>query len=192
MSEQINIPGLFQTIAGRVNETFSERLTNPFNVYFDHGVYDTVNKNLQFRDESITLKEAKYPLIWLVTPLRTDKPIGADYAAEILDADILILMGTNNEVSNDERNTKYFEPFLRPIYQEFLRQIDLSCYFDVLSANAIPHEVKEWPYHSGPEDVSGKFNLFKDFIDCIQIRRLRLKVQPSIPQTFHLLNELNN
>jgi hypothetical protein len=177
LSEQLHIPALFKTIVERV----SDRMTFP--VYFDYGSYDAVSKNLKSLDESVTMKDRKYPLVWLNTPIREVKPVGGEFASQLPDGvDILILMGTDSDSSNDERNTDSFTAYLRPIYKELLNQIDGSYYFDCLSVNSIRHEVKEWPYHSGVESVSGKANLFNDFIDCIQIRRMVLNVNHS--QTF--------
>jgi hypothetical protein len=173
VSEQLNIPGLFKTVVQRVSDAMS------FPVYFDYGAHDVVEKNLVSLDQSITMKDRKYPLVWLVTPIRENIAVGADYACEIQDVDILICMKSDADISNDSRNTLYFDTMLRPIYEELKRQIDRSYLFTVTSHNAIPHEVKEWPYHSGTESVSGKKNLFNDFIDCIQIRRLRLQVNHS-------------
>jgi hypothetical protein len=174
VSEQLHIPTLFKTIVQRVSSEMS------FEVYFDYGVYDVVNKNLESLDNSITMKDRKYPLVWLITPIREVKPVGIDFASDIQDGiDILILKDTDANSSNDDRNVNNFTNYLRPIYKELLRQIDNSYSFTCLSTNAIRHEVKEWPYHSGVESVSGKKNLFNDFIDCIQIRRMVLQVNHS-------------
>lgn len=177
MQKPIDIPSLFKDITAKVSARLQARPVKPFAVYFDHGVYDTVNKNLITKDGSISLKNAKYPLVWLVTPLRQVKPRNADYYCELSDVQILILMGTNDSDSEDARIEKYFEPYLRPIYEELLNEIDRSCFFQVLSADAIPHEMKEWTYQSGTE---GKYNLFNDFIDAIQIRQMRLLVNESV------------
>jgi hypothetical protein len=171
--EQLNIPGLFRQVATAVSDAL------PFPVYFDYGAYDVVNKNLQSLDQSITMKDRKYPLIWLVTPIREVITPGADYACDLQDIDILICVKSDATSSNDERNAASFATYLRPIYHELLRQIDSSYLFTCTSMKGISHEVREWPYHSGVESASGKVNLFNDFIDCIQIRRLRLQVNHS-------------
>jgi hypothetical protein len=177
VSEQLNIPALFRSIAVKVDAKIFTAYG--FNVYFYYGAHDVVAKELKDNDGSITMKDRKYPLIWLVTPIKENIAVGADYACEIQDVDILICMKSDTYSSNDDRNTAYFEAYLRPIYEELKRQIDNSYYFTITSSNAIPHEVKEWPYHSGAESASTKVNLFNDFIDCIQIRRLRLQVNHS-------------
>jgi hypothetical protein len=181
MIEQLNIPGLFRTVVEKVNLTFSTRVENPFSVHFYYGVHDVVKRQLQSLDQSITMKDMKYPMIWLVTPIDQDEPVGKDYAAELNDLTFLICTKSDATSSNDDRNTKFFEPYLRPIYHEFLKQIDSSYLFSTLSPNSIQHKVKEWPYHSGTgaDGSSGKANLFDDFIDCIQIRRMKLQVNHS-------------
>jgi hypothetical protein len=179
VSEQRNIPGLFAQVVDRVNTTFYTRLADPFSVYFYHGAHDVVSKQLKSLDNSITMKDLKYPMIWLVTPIRENIPVGTEFACEISDVDILICMKSDSTSSGDERNTAYFEKYLRPIYEELKKQISNSYLFGVLSPNAIPHEAKEWPYHSGTEAASGKVNLFDDFIDCLQIRRMKLEINHS-------------
>lgn len=179
MSEQLNIPGLFKQIVDKVNTTFSTRLTSPFNVYFYYGVHDVVKKQLQTLDESIFMKDLKFPMIWLVTPIAENCPAGAEYACDLTDVMVLICMKSDSTSSNDARNTSIFETYIRPIYEELKKQMDNSYFFTITSSNSIPHEVREWPYHSGTEAASGKMNLFDDFIDCLQIRRMRLQVNHS-------------
>lgn len=171
MSQTINIPGLFKTVADRVNNALD------FDVFFAHGVYDSVKKELIQKDGSITMKGQKYPLIWLVTPVLQDHLPLSDAAAILPDVQVFILMGTDADWTEDENIEKCFAPYLRPIYDRFLMEIERSGLFQVLSADAIPHEMKEWTYQ---KTTDGKVNLFNDYISAIQIRRMRLLVNEPV------------
>jgi hypothetical protein len=183
MIEIHHIPGLFETIAGKVNNTFSTRVQDPFTVYFDYGHYDAVNKNLINKDGSITQKD-KYPLIWLITPFGQNPPsLKQDFDCELTGLDFLFVIGTNEEDSISERVDKYFKPRLWPIVQEFKNQIDSSGFFQVLCPDAIPYDyMKDWYYQAG---YSGKNNLFNDHIDAVQIKNMRLRVNESVPNELH-------
>jgi hypothetical protein len=181
MSEVIDIPALFKTCADEVHQFFSTRTVDPFNVYFDYGHYDAVNKNLVQKEESITMKD-KYPLIWLVTPFSQTTDRRQDYYCELSGLDILIMMGTNPDDSVAARTDKYFKTRLWPIRQEMKRQIADSGLFQVLSEDAIPFDYeKDWHYQSGAD---GKDNLFNDYIDATQIKGLRLRVNDLVPDGY--------
>lgn len=184
MSEIISIPALFKIIVDRVSAVMVDRPVGTY-VHFDYGVYDVVNKNLISKEQSRTMKNMKYPLIWLVTPIQQVKPRAADYYCELPDLQILILMGTEKDISEQERESATFGPFLRPIYDELLNQIDRSCFFQVLSTEAIIHDYKEWSYGS---TTDGKTHLFNDYIDAIQIKKMRLFVNETVPNKFKLLH----
>jgi hypothetical protein len=176
----ISIPKIFATVAAAVNKTFSERASDDFQVYFDYGHYIEVMTNLVRKDNSISQKEQKYPLIWLVM----DFP-------EVIDArtvgyctlpkiDMLIVVPTTPDLTTSERIEKTFVPRLYPIYEELLKQIALSGLFLQQSVMELYHEKIDRPYW-GMQDVqgNGQANLFNDFIDAIQIRGMRLNVLPT-------------
>lgn len=185
MSQSVNIPGIFSDIASKVNTVFSERPSSPFKVFFEHGVYDAVNKVLGNRDQSPDMEtKLSFPLIWLVTPV-SQKPVTEGDANCEIDAQVFILAEANDEYTEDQQISESFIPYLRPIYKEFLKQIDLSCAFQVLCADAIVHDMKEWTYQS---TTDGKRHLFKNKINAIQIKGMRLLVNEPTPETFRIFN----
>jgi hypothetical protein len=183
VSAEINIPALFAIIAAKVNTTFSSRTAGPFPVYFEHGVYDAVNRKLVMKSEGIT-DRVKYPLIWLVTPIN-QKPITSGDANCEIEAQFFILCSADSDASEDDQIANYFTPYLRPIYKELLNQIDRSCLFQVLSAESIIHEMKEWTYQS---TTDGKKHLFNDYVNAIQVKGMSLLVNEPPPNSFKIFN----
>ncbi len=183
MHQTIDIPSLFKSIAQKVNLHFSTRVVKPFQVSFDYGHYDAVNKNLLNKEGSITLKNAKYPLIWMITPFEQKTDRRQDHYCELSGLDFLILTNTSMEESIETRVEKYFKPVLWPVIERFKSEISDSGLFQVLSVDAIPYDYqKDWHYQSG---LSGKGNLFNDYIDAVQIKGIRLKVNELVPEGFH-------
>lgn len=169
----INIPSLFSTCAERVFEALD------MEGFFDYGHYDAVNKKLVSKSQSITDK-TRYPLIWMITPFSERKKSDQDYYCELSGLDLLILTGTTEGESIETRVEKYFEPTLWPIWEELKKQLCDSGFFQILSPDSIQYdEVKDWFYQAG---VQGKTNLFNDFIDAVQVKNLRLRVNETVSQ----------
>jgi hypothetical protein len=180
VAETIDIPGLFKACAKEVNTTFSTRKSAAFNVYFQHGHYDAVNKVLIQKGESINFKNTKFPLIWMITPFQRKDDPARDYFCELSGLDFLVLMAIQKEgESIEDQVEKYFKPYLWPIVEEFKEQIVASGFFNVLSVAGIQSDYdKDWHYQSG---LSGKNNLFNDCIVAAQIKNLRLRVNEQVP-----------
>lgn len=185
MDERIDIPALFKSVAERVNTYFSGRPVDPFDVYFAHGHYDAVNKDLIDKDGGTSTKNAKFPLIWMVTPFdqRFDKRY--DYYCELSGLDFLFLMNSSYDETIDQRIENYYKPRLWPIVERFKIEIDNSgLFYDILSPESIPYEyIKDW-YFNG--NLGGKGNLFNDFIDAVQIKGLRLRINETVPEGFQI------
>lgn len=179
MAETIDIPALFKQCADAVNTVFSTRAQNPFNVYFQHGHYDAVNKVLIQKGESISLKATKFPLIWMVTPFQKKDDAKYDYYCELSGLDFLIMMPVIEGESIDDQTEKYLKPFLWPIVEEFENQIVASGLFNVLSPEGIPSDYKkDWHYQSG---LTGKNNLFNECIVAVQIKNMTVHVNELVP-----------
>lgn len=178
----INIPKLFASVVDRVATTFSTRLEDAFDVFFDFGHYVDVLKNLSLKDNSITNKGNKYPLIWLVMDF--PEQFGPDQIGYCLlpKIDLLIVMPTRPDLSTSERITQSFEPRLYPIYEELLNQIASSGLFLEQSVGELKHEKIDRPYWGMQDQLgNGSANLFNDYIDAVQIRGLRLNVNRAKP-----------
>lgn len=185
----IHIPDLFQTIVGKVNAVFSTRVIDPFPVFFDYGHYVEVTRNLTQKDASISQKDKKYPLIWLVMDFDEDFGSIDDGYCDLPALQILITVPTQPAITTPERVEKNFRPRLYPIYDELINQIFQSGLFQVINPENIKHRRTLRPYWGGQDSQgNGTANLFNDFIDAIQIRNLQLKVNESVCDTFNILN----
>ena len=173
MTQKIDIPLLFQAVAAKVKTGFSTRTEDPFKVFFDWGHYDAVNKNLYSKSKAVHDK-TRYPLIWMVTPFDERSNPKQDYYCELSGLDFLFLMGTIGTDSMEKTTGKAFQPRLWPVVDAFKEAIADSGYFQVLSADAIPYDYqKDWYFKSVGE---GKGNLFNDYIDAVQLKNVRLRV----------------
>jgi hypothetical protein len=179
--EHIDIPSLFASLAPKSAERVA------FDVSFDYGHYDAVNKNLVNKTGAISEENrAKYPLIWLVTPFEQRFNPKGDSYCELSGLDILVLTKTDPDASLDAKIAANFQPVLWPIVRALFVEIADSGLFQVLSDDAIPYDyMKDWFYQSG---LSGKNNLFNDTLDAVQIRNMRLKVNEKKTDRNRILN----
>lgn len=178
MSEVIDIASLFKTCADRVNAFFSTRAENPFNVYFESGHYDAVNKTLVQKGESLSFKNQKFPLVWMITPF--EQKTNASCYCELSGLDFLIITTIKEGESLSEQTENRFKNYLWPIREQFKSEIEASGFFNVLSADAIPMDYeKDWHYQSG---LSGKNNLFNDQVVATQMKGVRLHVNEALPE----------
>lgn len=175
----INIPELFRTLTSSVNDALSD-----IEVFFDYGHYMEVTRNLSQKDQGISNKDRKYPLIWLVMDFTERYGHNTAYC-ELPDLSLIIATATNKDSSTPERMEQNFVPILYPIYSELINQIQESGFFHI-SDFQVAHEKIDRPYWDGKE-AQGGANLFNDFIDAIQIRRMNLIVNQEACGMFKLL-----
>jgi len=184
----ISIPKLFESIAEAVNVALSSRAVDPFPVYFDYGHYNEVVKNLTEKDGSITQKDNKYPLIWLVMDFVEKFGINETGYCSLPDLQILIVTDTKVNMTTRERIEQVFIPKLYPIYEELKYQIIYSGLFTNMTEDTIDHEKIDRPYWGGQDsNGNGTANLFNDHVDAVQLRRLKLEVDPVACDQFKLL-----
>lgn len=180
------IPYLFRDIVAKVNAELSSRTTDPFNVYYDFGHYAEVTKNLTQKDRSTSQRDKKYPLIWLVMDFVERFTADEFGYCELPELQILIATVTTPKLSTAERIEKTYVPRLYPIYEELKNQMELSGYFD-MSGPFFPHEKIDRPYWGGQDaNGNGQANLFNDFIDAIQLRKIKLKVNEEVCDQFNI------
>src|ERR1041385_8019230 len=109
------LPDIMEGIVGEVDNTFFSRLTDPFHVFFDKGIYGQVARKVHSESGS------KTPLVWLImnfTEVRGDYRIFADVTC-----DISISMKTEASYTQQQRDDTTFKPRLIPIYDELIKQI---------------------------------------------------------------------
>ena len=187
VSEILNIPALFEAVAGKVSAKLNARAQDPFPVYFDYGHYNEVTARLLDKGKSISQKTKRFPLIWLVMDFREIYPVDMDYYCELPEVQIIIATPTKQNSTTPQRMQENFAPRLYPVYQEWKKQMANSGFFHDLDADAIPHEKVDRPFWGGQEQSNGA-NLFNEFIDAIQIRKLKLFVNPPTPNSFKIFN----
>lgn len=148
-------------------------------VYYDFGHYAVVENNLVEKDGAPTLKDKKYPLIWLVMDFEEQIGGSTNYADVALH--FIIAMGTSDTYSMQDRRDISFLPVLYPIYGELLNQFGRSAAFGMPSIIKIQHTKIDRPYW-GIQSGSGNGlkNMFSDYIDAIELRNVKLSVKRKI------------
>lgn len=89
----------------------------------------------------------------------------------------------------DERDAQTHELVLRPIYEEFMRQIKMSGYFN-LSYGSPQHTCYE-VYTTG-ESSGEMLERYGDSIDAIELHDLSLELKPSLCHSDTIKHESNN
>jgi hypothetical protein len=165
------IPDVFKLIADKV--------ASKQTCYFSYGHYADVIKELKQKDESISLKGNKYPLIWLVMDFTERKGKSIAEQCELPNLQLLIATPTDINQSVIDRINNNFKPILYPIYNELMLQIANSGYFTQSVVSKIEHDKIDRPYWGGGgnDGSNGSANLFNDYIDAIQIRSMTLNLK---------------
>ena len=188
MATVIHIPDLFADIVAKVNQV-TMAYESPFPVFFDYGHYVEITRNLTQKDASVSQKDKKYPLIWLVMDFDEDFGGIDDSYCDLPALQLIIAVPTQPALTTPERVEKNFRPLLYPIYVELIEQIFQSGYFQTINPDNIKHKMILRPYWGGQDsNGNGTANLFNDFIDAIQVKNLQLKVNESVCDTFNILS----
>lgn len=171
MTDFLYIPNEIEELVGNV----ATALGTP--VYFDKGHYQVVENNLTAKDKGISQKNSKYPLIWLVM----DYEETMDGLFSYINPSLIIAKDTDLNYTMDERRDKSFLPVLYPIYDELLRQISISSKFGMPAMGKISHTKIDRPYWGIQSGLgNGEKNMFHDYIDAIEIKRLKLSLRRKI------------
>jgi len=163
------LPDIMEQVVGRVNNTFSTRLTDPFEVFFDKGIYSQVAKKVYSEEGANT------PLIWLIMNYSED--MGDFRYFSDVTCDMSISATTEASYTQQQRDDLIFKPRLLLIYDEFIKQIKAGG--DFLIMGDVRHTRIIRPYWGGGL-VGGPDtkNLFDQlYVDEIYIKGLRLKVK---------------
>jgi hypothetical protein len=178
-------PVFIQDVLAPIVEKVSAKLLSQLQAYdsaitgvhFKYGHPLEIINTLKGLEEGATTRFKKYPLIALF--LDTTEKRGVDigvYASYSLHMAIIRDCYKNDQVAS-ERDETNFKPVLDPIYREFLRQVRLSGAFMIKSSEMIRHD-KTNRYYWGRAGLFGnEGNIFNDWVDCIEIERLELKLK---------------
>lgn len=144
-------------------------------VNYLHGHPVEIIETLTQRDKSDVFMFKKYPLVALFQdfPEAHNSALGIDNEPTL---HIIIAYSSKPEYKSDERYTFKFKPVLYPIYLELMKQLTLHKSFLNYGVQTIPH-IKIDRLYWGKEGLYGNTgNVFNDFLDCIEIRDLKLRV----------------
>jgi hypothetical protein len=146
-------------------------------VHFDHGHPSEIIETLQQKDKSGTnLVFDKYPLVALFHdyPERFNQEVGIRGSVTL---HMIIARSTEPTYKSSDRYDNNFKPVLYPIYGELMKQIIKSPYFmGAQSVNQLSHTKIDRLYWGREGLYKNEGNVFNDFIDCIEIRDLELKL----------------
>lgn len=166
------LPDIMKAVVSRVDGVLNKSTNvDPFQVFFKYGTYEEVTKRIK------ECEDEEFPMVYLVMPYQerrgNDPSIFADITTRML-----IVMKTEAEFKQIERDTEVFKPRLIPVYEELLRQICLDKMFATVSENSIRHDRMLRPYSGmGAVNAPGAENLFELFVDWIDITNLHLRLR---------------
>jgi len=146
-------------------------------VHYQYGHPLEIIKTLGQYDQGGTSKFNKYPLVafFLDMPMDRGADVGIYGEATVHMAIIRSCKDPNHTA--EQRDVNNFDPVLTPIYMELMRQIgNRGDIFQIPSATRIRHKVT-YRYYWGKQGLFGnETNIFNDWVDCIEIENLKLKI----------------
>jgi hypothetical protein len=169
---------IFQEIVERVNLSLMAELQTlePTieGIQYEHGHPREIVETLQQKDQSATYRFQKYPIIALFQDF-PETNIGIGYQTEV-NLNLIIAKGTRKDYKAKERYDYNFLPFLYPIYEELLKEIDRDKRIQTYGVQSIDH-VKWDRLFWGRNGLFGNdSNIFSDYLDAIEIKNLKLKI----------------
>lgn len=166
------LPDIIKEVVSRVNIIMSTKRVDPFNVFFESGIYTQVGKD-RFNNPDINNED---PFVWFVMPFGNDR--GRDFAVYSENTfQLIIAMFTDPKYTQEQRDSMVIKPRLMMIYEELINQISSEPQLRTPLINQMRHSWHVKPYWGGG-DVNGpdNKNLFNNFIDAIQIPDLQVKI----------------
>ena len=157
-----------------LNSILCERkfLAESKNISYMFGDWDYIAGILTEWAESPKMSKLRFPIICLYSPYTEDRT-GKDRTTTL---ELAIMVDTLKDYTNEEREKVSFEGALRPIYDAFIKSIDKSPDLVHKYNNSIPHYYEE-NYRYGRKGVEANGKPFRDFIDVIEIKDLRITIK---------------
>lgn len=144
-------------------------------IYFKHGHILEIVSELEALSKGPATKSQRYPLVALLRdfPELNGALPGIDSQNTL---NLIIAIRTERTYTADKREALSFTPILKPIVAELLHQFEMSGKFMAPGQDQQNYLAIE-RYFWGRESISGaKENIFNDWIDCIEIKNLNLKL----------------
>lgn len=143
-------------------------------LHYEHGHPREITNTLATMNEVQEYQFRKYPLIGLFQDFRESPGKGLGQYGTV-SLQIIIANQTQPTYLAKERYEHNFKPILYPIYEEFLRQLKKSMYFQV-EGELQPSKIDRLFW--GKQGLYGnEANIFKDMLDCIEIQEITLIVK---------------
>lgn len=144
-------------------------------IYFKEGHIIEIIQELEKLSKGPETKSLRYPLVALLRDF--PELNGALPGIEGQDTvNIIIATRTEPSYSSAKRKINTFDPILRPIETDLLYQFEMSGKFMTPGADQQNYTSVEH-FFWGRESIYGvKANIFNDWIDCIEIKNLTLKM----------------
>ena len=147
------------------------------NINYQPGLTNQIVEALLANDNSISLKELKYPLIAVVLPVK-EKRGGPNYSEAKLPRVVFAnLTETNTEsekVLDKYSSTGVFKTILIPMYREFFIQLAKHPLTNIGEWESIKHYYSEWPFQL---PVSQGVT---DYVDSIEVLDLEINLNKQI------------
>lgn len=165
------LPDIMEGVVTRVSEITQAFTTDPFEVFFDKGIYTAVTKNIYSNNPN------SFPLVWLVMPFKVTRDDYRIYGNAR--CDMIIAMPTEVGYTQEERDELTFKPRLLPIYELLIQEISAEGWFSWPNRRIPKHDMTIRPYWGGSLEANGTnvANLFKKEIDAIHISGLELDMK---------------
>lgn len=158
---------VFAEIVGRVSEKWGR------NVSYLFGDWSYISNQLTVWGKSPKTSPLKFPIICLYSPFTEER----DAEEARVSLEFIIMVNTEKNYSNEDRESISFDKVLRPIYRLFMDEIRGDRRFASDYRGVVPHQYTE-NYRYGRVGVLGPDGKpFRDFIDAIEIKNLDLTIK---------------
>ena len=176
----VNYPAsLITTIEDVVTQIKAEKLAelqdyDPTiqNINFIAGSLDEIGKRLQENTANINQRQQQYPVFLLMLDITIERGKSALYGVAN-NMNVIIANHTKESYTSQQRDEKNFDNILRPLYYEFLRQIQKHPAFSQYTERQIPHSMTERYFWGIDNDTKNKLG---KYIDAIDITNLSLNI----------------
>ena len=174
----IDLPQVFSTIAAKtfsaIMPELNTNLSSSMVPLFLHGTTLEIVKELEVMSNDYQKKNSRFPLIALI-----GDPI-MDYSKNDLNptfnGTIIIVNLTEQTYNSEARRLRNFIPILRPLYAEFVSQVNKSNLIVHDYGQVFRHKYTEH-YHWGKDGLYGHNGYqLNEFIDGIELSNIELKL----------------
>lgn len=142
------------------------------NVSFLFGDWDYIANQLVLWGTGAQAKK-KYPIVCLRSPIDETRESKKRSAS----LDVVILVNTLKNYTNEQRESESFVKVLRPIYELFMEGLGKHRMVNAPYSGLLPHVYTE-NYRYGRLGLQGGDDMkFKDFVDAIEIKNLSITIK---------------